>query len=45
MKINFTELPKVYYFNPQKSYSHHNEYELIEQDQEFRNKCRKLSMN
>jgi DNA-directed RNA polymerase subunit H (RpoH/RPB5) len=38
MKINFIDLPKVYYFNPKKFYSDHNEYELIEQDKEFRNK-------
>jgi hypothetical protein len=39
MKLNFDDLPKVYYFNPKKSNSHDNKYELIEQDQEFRNTC------
>jgi hypothetical protein len=43
MKMNLIDLPKVYYFNPRKSYSHHNEYELIEENQELRHKCQSLT--
>jgi hypothetical protein len=43
--MNLIDLPKVYYFNPTKSYSNNNEYELIEEDQEFRYKCQSLTTN
>jgi hypothetical protein len=45
MKMNLIDLPKVYYFNPKKFYSNNNEYELIEEDQEFRYKCQSLTTN
>ena len=43
MKIGFNDLPKIYYFSPEKCYVHANEYEMIEEpNEELSNKCREL---